>query len=88
MHALLEDLFSLEDKVAVVTGATGVLGGEMARGLARAGARVGVLGRRRGRTEEVTRQISEAGGRATALTADVLERGDLEATRCSIAGAG
>lgn len=84
--ALLEDLFSLEDKVAVVTGATGVLGGEMARGLARAGARVAVMGRRRGRAEEIAQQISEAGGRATALTVDVLERGDLEATRDAVLG--
>lgn len=38
--------FSLSGKAAVVTGATGTLGGAMARGLSRAGARVGVLGRR------------------------------------------
>ncbi len=79
--ALIEDLFSLEGKVAVVTGATGVLGGEMARGLARAGASVAVMGRRRGRAEEVAGRISEAGGRAMAVTADVLERDDLEAAR-------
>src|SRR5215204_7603918 len=42
----MQDLFSLTGKVAVVTGATGVLGGEMARSLARSGARVAVLGRR------------------------------------------
>lgn len=84
--ALLEELFSLEDRVAVVTGATGVLGGELARGLARAGARVAVMGRRRGRAEQVARQISEAGGLATALTADVLERGDLEAARDALLG--
>jgi NAD(P)-dependent dehydrogenase (short-subunit alcohol dehydrogenase family) len=46
VNGALEDLFSLEGRVAIVTGATGVLGGEMARGLARAGARISVLGRR------------------------------------------
>jgi NAD(P)-dependent dehydrogenase (short-subunit alcohol dehydrogenase family) len=40
-----EQLFALEDEVAVVIGATGVLGGAMAQGLAEAGAKVAVLGR-------------------------------------------
>jgi len=78
---VLEDLFSLEGRVAVVTGATGVLGGAMARGLARAGARVGVLGRRRERAEEVAREISAAGGEAVALPADVLDEGQLREVR-------
>ena len=38
------DPFSLEGKVAIVTGDTGVLGGPMARGLAQRGAKVGILG--------------------------------------------
>ncbi|HEY8745368.1 MAG TPA: D-mannonate oxidoreductase, partial [Chloroflexota bacterium] len=43
----LASLFGLSDRVAVVTGGTGVLGGAMARGLAAAGARVAIMGRRR-----------------------------------------
>ncbi len=39
----LEDLFSLDGKVAVTIGAGGVLGGAMATALGRAGARVAVL---------------------------------------------
>ncbi len=77
----LDDLFSLEGRVAVVTGATGVLGGAMARGLALAGARVGILGRRRERAEEVAREILESGGEALALPADVLDGEQLEAAR-------
>jgi NAD(P)-dependent dehydrogenase (short-subunit alcohol dehydrogenase family) len=38
VNALVSELFGLEDQVAVVTGASGVLGGEIARGLAAAGA--------------------------------------------------
>ena len=73
--------FDLEGRVAVVTGGTGVLGGAMARGLARFGARVGVLGRRREQAGEVVRGISEGGGQATALTADVLDREQLGSAR-------
>ena len=78
---LLTDLFSLEGRVAVVTGGTGVLGGAMARGLARAGAKVGVLGRRQEKAEAAARDIEEEGGEALALPADVLDREELEDTR-------
>lgn len=78
---LIAELFSLEDQVAIVTGGTGVLGGAMARGLARAGARVGILGRRKERADEVVAAIQDAGGEAIALVADVLDKTQLEAAR-------
>lgn len=80
-ETFLGGLFDLSGQVAVVTGATGTLGGEMARGLARAGARVGVLGRREERAARVVAEIEAAGGEAMALPADVLDRGQLEAAR-------
>ncbi|HUS14672.1 MAG TPA: SDR family oxidoreductase [Chloroflexia bacterium] len=79
--AALEALFGLGGQVAVVTGGTGVLGGVMARGLSRAGAKVGIVGRRRAQAESVVRAIEAAGGEALALPADVLDRGQLEAAR-------
>ncbi len=81
IRATLERLFSLSGKVAVVTGATGVLGGAMARGLARVGARVGVLGRREERAEAVVREILGSGGEAMPLLADVLNEERLRAAR-------
>jgi NAD(P)-dependent dehydrogenase (short-subunit alcohol dehydrogenase family) len=78
------ELFDLEGQVAIVTGGTGVLGGAMARGLARAGAKVGVLGRRREKAEAAVRTIEEMGGEALALPADVLDRGQLEAARGAV----
>jgi NAD(P)-dependent dehydrogenase (short-subunit alcohol dehydrogenase family) len=80
------ELFDLTGMVAVVTGATGVLGGAMARGLADAGARVGVLGRREERAKEVVSEIENAGGEALSLPADVLDREQLEATREAVLG--
>lgn len=80
----LESLFSLEGQVAVVTGATGVLGGALAHGLALAGARVGVLGRRAERAAAVVRDFEGQGIGALALTADVLARDQLEAARDAV----
>src|SRR5918995_286512 len=80
-RASLERLFSLSGKVAVVTGATGVLGGAMARELARVGARVGVLGRREERAEAVVREILGSGGEAMPVLADVLNEERLRAAR-------
>ena len=77
-------LFGLEGQVAVVTGGTGVLGGAMARGLARAGARVGVLGRREANARQVVAAIESAGGEAAPLAADVLEAAQLLEARSAI----
>jgi NAD(P)-dependent dehydrogenase (short-subunit alcohol dehydrogenase family) len=80
-HSSLEAWFGLVDQVAIVTGGSGALGGAMARGLAAAGARVGVLGRRRGPAEAVVNAIEAEGGQALALSADVLDRKGLAAAR-------
>jgi NAD(P)-dependent dehydrogenase (short-subunit alcohol dehydrogenase family) len=77
----VQELFSLAGKVAVVTGATGVLGSEMARSLARSGASVGVLGRREEKANRVAGEIEVAGGEALALPADVLDTDQLEGAR-------
>ncbi|HSH82430.1 MAG TPA: SDR family oxidoreductase [Herpetosiphonaceae bacterium] len=82
--SILSELFSLEGQVAIVTGSTGVLGGAMARGLARAGASVGILGRRKERAEAVVAEIENAGGQALALPADVLDQAQLEAARAAV----
>jgi len=73
--------FDLTDRVAVVTGGYGVLGGALAGGLAAAGARVAVLGRRRDAAEAKAEEIRAAGGQAMALVADALDEGQLREAR-------
>ncbi|MDQ2943444.1 MAG: SDR family oxidoreductase [Candidatus Dormibacteraeota bacterium] len=77
----LASLYSLQGRVAVVTGGSGVLGSATAMSLAMAGARVGVLGRRRERLEQVASEIQARGGEVIALTADVLDRASLNIAR-------
>lgn len=81
---LLTELFGLDGQVAVVTGGTGVLGSAMARGLARAGAKVGVLGRRRAQAEAIAAALVAEGGAAMALPADVLDRQQVEGARAAV----
>jgi NAD(P)-dependent dehydrogenase (short-subunit alcohol dehydrogenase family) len=73
----LKELFSLEGRVAVVTGGTGVLGGAMAQGLAQLGAKVAVLGRNRERANKAVAAMTAAGGEAFALLADVNNQAQL-----------
>lgn len=80
----LQTLFSLEGKVALVTGGTGVLGGAIAHGLAAAGARVAILGRRAEVAAEVSAAIQAAGGVAMPAAADVLDEAQLRAARNAI----
>ena len=81
MNASVSKLFGLEDHVAVVTGASGVLGGEIARGLAAAGARVGLLARRREPLEELAQSLGDS---AVVLEADVLDAAQLERARATV----
>jgi NAD(P)-dependent dehydrogenase (short-subunit alcohol dehydrogenase family) len=79
--APVSELFGLENQVAVVTGASGVIGGAIARGLAGAGARVGLLARRRDRLDELARSL---GASALVLEADVLDIAQLERARATV----
>lgn len=74
MSDYLRKLFSLEGKVAVVIGGTGVLGGELCTGLAQAGARVVVAGRSAERGRERVAAIEELGGTATFIEVEASDR--------------
>ncbi|MGB0241282.1 MAG: SDR family NAD(P)-dependent oxidoreductase [Verrucomicrobiales bacterium] len=74
----VEDLFSLGGQTAVVVGGTGVLCGEMAKGLAQAGADVVVVGRSEEKGAERVSEIEALGGNASFIAADVASRESLE----------
>lgn len=80
----LNNLFSLNDRVAIVTGGTGVLGGAMAHGLAAAGAKVAILGRRAEQAATVVQSIEADGGVAMPLPADVLDTDQLTEARKTV----
>ncbi len=74
----MTSLFDLKGEVAVVIGATGVLGGKIAQGLGEAGAKIAVLGRNEQRGEECVRRIQDDAGEAKFFTADAVSRDSLK----------
>ncbi len=64
----------LKDKIGIVTGAGSGIGRACAIALARAGARVALVGRRRDRVEEVAREIGDC---SFAIAADVSETNEI-----------
>ena len=63
----------LEDKIAVIYGAGGGIGGAVARAFAREGAKVLLTGRRRTTIEPVAKDIVSVGGIAEAAEVDALD---------------
>jgi len=75
----LDELFSLAGRTAVVVGGTGVLGGALAEGLAKAGAYVVIAGRGADRGLARVETIKAAGGDGTFVSVDAIERSSVEA---------
>lgn len=70
-------LFDIQGIVVVITGGGGVLGGEIARGLASAGARIAILDISEKAAEATANAIQDAGGEALSVACDVLDRDSL-----------
>ena len=77
----IKKLFSLEGKVAVITGGTGVLGSVMCKALAAAGAKVVIVGRRKDVADALAQEIIKSGGEAIGISADVLNQQQLMEAR-------
>ena len=74
----VEQLFSIRDKVAIVTGATGALGGAIAVAYTYAGAKVVATARSEQKLQAVVAQIQENGGEAVGCVADPGRPEDVE----------
>lgn len=70
-------LFDLTGKVALVTGASSGIGGEIADALAEAGAAVVLVARRAAQLESARLKIEAKGGRAATLACDLSDRAAL-----------
>ena len=76
--------FSLKDRVAVVIGGTGLLCGEMARGMAAAGASVVIVGKKEDKGIAAVKSIGDLGFHADFVQCDATSRSELERLRDTI----
>jgi NAD(P)-dependent dehydrogenase (short-subunit alcohol dehydrogenase family) len=72
------ELFSLKDKVAVITGGTGELCGAIAEGFAAAGATVVIVGRDETKAKTRLDKISKAGGKAEFFSCEATSKSGLQ----------
>jgi NAD(P)-dependent dehydrogenase (short-subunit alcohol dehydrogenase family) len=70
---MIDELFSLEGKTALVTGASSGLGHHFSKVLAEAGANVAVAARRKEKLESLAGEIRSNGGNAFAIQMDVTD---------------
>lgn len=67
----MNNLFNIEQQVVVITGGTGVLGSEIARYLAKEGAKIAILGRNTIKGNRLVEEIKAEGGEAAFWQTDV-----------------
>jgi 2-deoxy-D-gluconate 3-dehydrogenase len=72
-------MFDLKGKVAIVTGGNGGIGLGMARGLAKAGARVVIAARNKEKSGAAVRELQALGVGALAISVDVTQEKSVEA---------
>lgn len=74
----MNHLFDVTDKVIVITGGGGALGGSMAAHLSNQGARIAILDLRQEPAQAAADRLKEAGGEALAFAANVLDQENVD----------
>ena len=80
----MEVSFDISGKIAVITGAGGIICGVMAREFAKKGAHVALLDLFPEKAQAVADEIAASGGDALAVKANVLDRASLEEARDAV----
>lgn len=78
--SIIEELFSLQGRVALITGASSGIGRGLGQALAAAGAKLILVARRIDRLDETAQSIRRAGGEAACIETDLTDRRQL--ARC------
>jgi NAD(P)-dependent dehydrogenase (short-subunit alcohol dehydrogenase family) len=87
MASFLNDLYSLDGEVAVIVGGAGELCGTVARGFARAGARIAIVDCNPEAGQRRLDALRAAGADARFCLADATKKADLERVADEVAGA-
>ncbi len=74
----IENLFDVNGKVALITGATGGFGKAASKGLAAAGARIMATGRAKPKLEQLVKEIRDGGGQAAFSVGDPAKHDDVQ----------
>jgi len=74
----MSDLFSIKGKVAIISGACGVLGGSVALSFVKAGAKVVAIGTKQEKLDAKVKELSNLGGEVIGFVGNVLDIPSLE----------
>jgi len=77
----MKNRFGIENKVAIITGASGSLAGSIAKSFAQVGVKMALLSRKESSLKQILAEIESIGGHAKAYETDILDEASLNSTK-------